>query len=288
MDKFDNVGESIEIVKYLMHRYYRDVLSVVIFYGGGGRGKSYGSMRLGELLSFQIGYDCNFDETNVVDNLLDLLRFVKTHVHCVLVCEEASVLFSNRRFMGNENVTMNKIIDTLRKRKIILILNYPVLKSVDTHLLQSACLAIQCLQIYKSKGVCLVKPIILQPDPYTGKIYRHHIMDEKGDIDVCIFRKPSDKLIKAYEKNKDLFINKLYLDLEAKHQVALNKEKPTTLILKKELTPIEQDVSKLINEGITNQKEIAKKLNLSQPRINAILKNIRKKSFLNKIEKEVK
>lgn len=217
------IPEAEAIKREVMNKYKRGLLPIILVIGHPGTGKSYSSIRLGEIISKEI--KASFTIGNIVDNLLDLLRFIKSHSHCVLVIEEGSILFSSRRSMTDENVIVNKVMDSLRKKQIVCIINFPIAKTIDSHILHMSNLLLETLLINKTKGYILVKPLILQTNVSSGKTYYHKLRDNKGyDISFSYFLKPSAELCKSYEGKKDVFLDELYTNLELKHEKKLGKK----------------------------------------------------------------
>ena len=282
MGNWDKYEEGGAIIKYIRGRYKKGILSVVLVFGAAGVGKSWLSMRLGEKLSEKI--KCNFDSSNIVDNLRDVIGFVRNNSNSILIIEESSILFPSRRSMGNENVYFNKILDSCRKKRIILIMNYPVLNSIDSHILKMSCLSIEAKRIYVGDGVIKCRPLKLQTNFSSGKIYRHYLIDGVGDeVNQSYFRKPSDGLTKPYEKDKDKFLEDLYEDLESKHNKKLSSENKTEklVLLNKSLTPQEQRTYNLHNQDLSIL-EISKQMGISRQRVSTILGQIRKKTDVKK------
>lgn len=224
---FDKIEEGGAVISYVKRHWQRGQLTMVKFLGLSGLGKSYASMRTAELLAKEI-HNGNYQITrkNIIKNLLQLIRFIREVKQPgeIIVIEEMSVLFPSRRAMSGINVDANAIIDTIRKKGIIILCNYPLNHTVDSHIEAMCCLQIVTIQLNKSLGICLVYPLRLQTNPMIPKTYYHKLETENGDeIDYIFFRKPSEELIKPYEEEKDKLMDRLYEKLEARENLRQEK-----------------------------------------------------------------
>lgn len=225
--EWDKLEEGKTVVSFIKRRWERGQLVLVKLLGLSGMGKSYASIRLGELLAKQIhGDNYKIERRNIIKNLLDLIRFIKNvkHIGEIMVIEEMSVLFPSRRAMSGINVDANAIIDTVRKKGIIMLCNYPLNKTVDSHIEAMCCLQIVTMQLNKALGICIAYPLRLQTNPAIPKTYFHKLLDNEGnEIDYVFFKMPSQELIKPYEQEKDKLMDELYETLERKE--ILRKER---------------------------------------------------------------
>jgi DNA-binding CsgD family transcriptional regulator len=217
---FSHIPEGKAIINQIHHNYKRGLLNIVKIIGLPGTGKSWLCLRLAELVSIRIHKENRIKIDNVVDSLLDLLRIVRraTEPGEIVIVEEAEVLFPSRRSMSGDNVDATKIFDTVRKKKMILLLNFPLNKSVDSRIEAMCNLEIETLKIYKKAGVCICKPMRLQVNPSSGKVYHHRLLCESKEVRRSVFNKPSEKLTKEYESKKDTFLNDLYKSLENRQE----------------------------------------------------------------------
>lgn len=284
---FDNVPESDCIINYVADRHKKGLYTLSLVTGLPGTGKSSSCLRLGELISEKIHGKNILDDSCVVDSLLQLLRKIKKIEKPgeIIVIEEVSVLFPSRRAMASENVAIGRILDTCRKKQVILLANAPVFTSIDSHIRALGHILIETQRIYKTHEVVVSKAWKLQTNAHTGKTYRHRFRRKGRDVNLFITRKPNSELWDAYEKNKDAFLDNLYQRLEK--QTAKKQEKEDKKLgitrkrkVKKDLTEQEIKVHKLRNIDGLKYKEIASKLSLSVPRIHYIVKNIKKKTEL--------
>jgi len=282
MGKYDSIPEAEAIIYYILSLWRRGLLVVIKVYGSPGSGKSYACRRIMEKLSMKIyGKDVSGMHC-VVDSLLGILDFIKQKNPLrFLTIEEVANIFPSRRAMSTENVIGSKIFDTLRKKGIIVLLNYPINKSVDGHIEALCNLSIETLALNKKEEVCICKPMRLQVNYSSGKVYHHRLKDDKGHVvDRCIFRLPKAEDNAEYEKYKDSFLDELYKREGLKVKKKIEKEdkqlgispKPVRALTERELQVYDLKYRK----GYKNQ-DIALELGVVASRITKILQNIKKK-----------
>jgi len=291
MGKYDNVPEAEAIVRYILNTWRRGLLVVVKVYGAPGTGKSYLCRRLMELLSMKI-YGENVSGMHCVkDNLLDVLNFIKEKKpYRFLTIEEVGNIFPSRRAMSVENVTGSKIFDTLRKKGIIVLLNFPINHSIDKHINSLCNLSIETLSLNKKEEVCIVKPMRLQVNYSTGKVYHHKLKDKYGhNVDLSIFRLPNKEDSKEYEGVKENYLDNLYHRESLRVKKKLEREDKQLGIkpkIQRPLTPRELEVYDLRYGQGLKYKDISDKIGISIQRIGIIVKNIEKKAHkMPKIDK---
>ena len=284
MGKYDNIEEGGAIVDFILSRWKKGLLPVVKIYGAPGTGKSYATRRLMELLSEKIYGENVVSNECIVDNLLGILEFVRKKKPLrFLGIEEAQNIFPSRRAMSSENVSGNMIFDTLRKKGIIVIMNFPLNKTIDSHLDALCNISIETLALNKKEGVCVVKPMKLQVNYATSKVYHHRMIDKRGfEVHRSIFRLPNQETSAQYEEEKDEYLSTLYDRLHKKQEKKLEKENKSLGIapkINRPLTKRELEVYDFrFGQGM-KQSDIGKELGISRVRITQILKNIYKKGI---------
>lgn len=275
---YKNLPECDLIDDYVLSRLRQGLHTHILVTGLQGRGKSDFGIRMGERLSARINNGIEFGPEDIIDDLLKLLdriRKIKAPGEIIMI-EEVSVLFPSRRHMAEANLIIGRVLDTIRKKQVILISNAPLYNSIDSHMRALAEVLVECQRVIKSANLVRAKAWKLQTNPQTGKTYKHRFR-RSGKLVVFHYAKKSNPLIRnKYEHLKDAFIdglyNKMYLKLEAK----IKKE--NGLIEKKKLTEKQEIVYNLMKEGL-NQKEIAEKLKTTPPNISEIKKFIIKKGY---------
>ena len=279
---FDNVPEADVVVNYICARFKKGLGTTVYIIGLSGTGKSSQSQRIGELIIEKRPEEDL--KMFIVDSLIELIEAIQHSKHGdIIIIEEVSVLFPSRRAMGNENLAIGKILDTIRKKRLCLISNAPIWTSIDKHMRSMGHVMIQTLNILKMQQVVISKFYRLQTNPASGKTYTHTMARKGRDVQLLITKMPSMDTWNEYESQKDKFMDELYADL--KHEQVKKKEKkdkemgrgvPKPKI--KALTPKELEVHQLYNLNGLTQQATADKIGVCPQRVSIILKNIIKKT----------
>jgi len=278
--KFSNIPEADVVVNHIRYRFRKGLNTNVFVIGLSGTGKSSTSHRLCELVIQQ-----RPDEKLrmiCVDSLLGLIDAIRQSKpgDCIII-EEVSVLFPSRRAMGEENLAIAKIFDTVRKKMLCIISNAPLWNSIDKLMKAQGHTLIQTVGIKRIEGIVISKFWRLQTNPATGKCYKHTMMRKGKEIPLMITKKPNKELWDEYERKKDIFMDDLYAKLKHKQVKKKEKEDKDMGKLKpkiRKLTKKELEVHQLCNvEGLTHQKA-ADKLGLHRTTITRRLQNVTKKS----------
>lgn len=282
---FSNTPESDCIINYIADRHKKGLYTLILITGLPGTGKSSTGIRLGELTSIKIHGENRIREDNIVDSTLGILKVLKNakttgEISCI---EELSVLFPSRRAMASENLVIGRILDTCRKKQVILFANAPIFTSIDSHIRNMAHILIETQKIHKGQQVVISKAWKLQTNPHTGKIYRHRFTRGNRDVSLFITRQPDSEVWEKYEKRKDIFIDELYERLEKqteKKEARLNKELgiKQKRVIKKALTEKELKVYGLVVGKKLTYDKVSKEMGVSPQRIGAMMKNIERKT----------
>jgi len=276
--------ESDVLVNYIVDRWKKGLYSLILVAGLPGTGKSSLCIRLKEKLHEILGGTAKIVDIN--DNLLDFVRFVKNAnpegpEPDIGVTEEISVLFPSRRAMSTDNVDLARILDTCRKKKVILFANAPIWTSIDSHMRSMANVYIQTIRVYKGAGLVFCKCYKLQTDPRTGKTYTHSFKRGIKDVNRCYVLKPNSDLWKQYESKKDTFLDSVYSKIEARQLQKLKKdEKLVASLGKKNVEGLTAQELTIYNLAVVNKikhEEVGKKVGLSRSRVCQLLTQIRKK-----------
>jgi hypothetical protein len=270
----DKEKEGELILKHILKVYSVGKFPLIKVIGHPGTGKSGFCIRLGELINKKIHGVEKMNTEDIIDNLEDLIKKVidtKESEQKVVIIEEMSTLFNNRRFMQQENITANSVFDTMRKKKMIVIGNYPISKTVDTHIEKSFNCEIETLRLDKANKQYFCKAKILQTNPGTGKTYSHFFKDETGsDVSYFAFNWADKETFDKYDEGKDRFMNELYENLMLKAQkkkmendklrAVINGTAP--LNVRKVLTEKQEEVLREMASG-KNYGQIAKEKNVA-------------------------
>jgi predicted DNA-binding protein (UPF0251 family) len=287
VEELKQFPEADLVLTHIKERWRKGLYSLVLVNGLPGTGKSSLCCRLSEKLYMEMLGENKFKSEDIVDNLLDLVRLVKKATPdklSIIVVEEISVLFPSRRAMSGDNVDIAQILDTCRKKKIIIFANAPVWSTVDSHIRTMANVYIQTIKVYKKAKLVLSKCYSLQTDPRTGKTYTHNFKRNNRDVNKMYTLQPNQEVWEEYEKKKDGFLDKIYSKVEARQIAKMKKDdkliqkaNPSKVQFRK-LTTKELQVHQLMQKEGATQTTVAKEMGVSIPRINQILKNIKKKA----------
>jgi DNA-binding CsgD family transcriptional regulator len=275
---FDNVPEGDVILNYVNHRFRVGLGTNIFIIGLSGTGKSSSSIRQGELIIESRPKEEL--KMFVVDSLLELLAAIKQSKEGdIIIIEEVSVLFPSRRAMGSENLAIAKIFDTIRKKRLCLISNAPLWNSIDNHMKSMAHVLMQTIKIYKTEGVVVSKFWRIQTDPSSGKIYRHTMTRKGKEVDRMILRRPNKDRWEQYEKDKEDFMDQLYLKLKREQEKKeMKASKEVVTISNGGLTPREAEVNYLSTVAGLTPTQIAKKLGITYDRVAQLRKAVRNKT----------
>ncbi len=273
---FSKMEEADLVVKYNNLRFLRGINTNIFVIGLSGTGKSSTSIRVAELISESKDFGT---QIFIVDSLLGLLKSIrKSKEGDIIVIEETSVLFPSRRSMAQENVSINKIMDTCRKRLLTMISNAPLWGSVDSHLKSMGHILIETLRINKTQGVVISKFHRLQTNPLSSKTYRHTMQRDGIDISRMFTKMPNEKRWNEYEKSKDKFMEELYQTLESQQIKKKKKLDKENFNAKPKIEDLNEDYLKihhLVHVQKRKQKDVAILMNLSEGRISQIVKEIK-------------
>lgn len=278
--------EGLGVVDLICNRKKKGLYTLIFVAGLPGTGKSSSCIRLAELISKRLTGENQITEDNIFDDFLGLVGFIrkaKPEEVNIGVIEEASVLFPSRRAMSGENVDINRVLDTARKKQVILLANAPLWNSIDTHMRALGNIYIETLSIDQKNSFVICKPLGLQTNPKSGKTYYHYMSVKGREIHRVLIGKPNKETWERYEKRKDAFMDKVYQKAIHRNKKKMDKEEKEIGIYfnKKENQPFtarELEMYDLIYKKDWTQKQVAARFGISRPRISQILNNMRKKT----------
>ena len=171
--------------------------------GDTGTGKSFSSLRLGSLV------DEDFRIENVVFDVKELIDLIEVRPPgSLLVLDEAGISFGSRDFMSKQNKVMSSVIQMFRFKQIALIWTLPDISMIDIQARRLMHNFLETQPIDYKKEQTRVKWFEVYIDRWTGE-FRHRFMKvETGNMGFAVvkvvnFNKPSEDLIKSYEKKKE-------------------------------------------------------------------------------------
>lgn len=278
---FEAMEESIPIVNHVEARHKKGLYTLILTTGLPGTGKSSKDQRLGELICERLETGPIKPE-DIVDSLLTFVRRVRAIKNPgeVIIIEEVSVLFPSRRAMSRDNVDIARILDTCRKKRVILLANAPLFPTIDSHVRAMAHILTETLRINKTVKVVVYKGWRLQTNPGSGKTYKHTFQRDGKDVQRFFTRLPNQEVWNRYETNKDAFMDKVYDKIERESEEReRGKGKRETAPKKErlELTQKEQQTYTLYYKDNMSMGDISKLMGVHHSMTSKRLKNIRDK-----------
>jgi hypothetical protein len=213
------------IVGNCVDRYKRGLYSLIMVTGLPGTGKSSQCFRLSELTGNL--FPNRKVKRIIIENLAQLAKLAmesRENEVNIAVIEEVSTLFPSRRAMAGTSVDLAKVLDTCRKKKLILFANAPLWTSIDGHMRAMGTLYIETLKVYKKMGLVISKFFRLQTNPGSGKTYMHTMLRSGKEVKRMYTIMPNLESWKEYELKKDEFMKNLYIKIQRREEKREDKE----------------------------------------------------------------
>lgn len=283
VEELSKLPEADLVVNHIIDRKKSGLYTLVMVSGLPGTGKTSTCFRLGELIHLNYNGVNNMKADNIIDSFLALTEFVinaKPEELNVAVVEEVSVLFPSRRAMSGGNVDLAKLLDTCRKKQVILLANAPIWPSIDSHMKALGNVYIQTKKIYKMAQIVYSKMYWLQTDPRSGKTYTHCFKRDGRDVKKMFTKMPCLEEWKKYEARKDIFMDDLYKRLKFREEKRLSKEMNESGMKREEVRPLSQkelQIYDMIHRKKMNLSAAARVLGVSSSYISQTNKKINDK-----------
>jgi len=198
------------IINDIRNRLYeqnRNWLCVVC--GQTGLGKSLASVKIAKM----INPDFNSDFVAfTAKEFLDILNS-NPPKGSVIVFDEAGISISSREWYTITNKILNYVFQTFRYMNIAVIFTVPDFKFIDKQSRTLFHSYVELVDIDYKKSRSIVKWMIMQNNPKTGKIYFKYPRVEGKKIKRIFIHKPDKKLIKEYDKKQKKYKNRLRKEL---------------------------------------------------------------------------
>ena len=233
---------------YILRRIKNNQNLLCCITGGTGSGKSYSALREGEIL------DPNFDIDNVCftpEQLMDLVNGVTKQLKkgAVILFDEIQVSHSHLDYRSMQSKLLNYLLQNFRHRNFILFMTSPHFSYVNASARKLFHSRWETVSINRKLDLCKLKPLLLQTNQSTGKVYQKYLrVCVKGQgvmpLKSISVRLPSKKLIVDYEKKKDIFTKELNIKITKELKEAesgVSKPKP--------LTTRQQEIYDFIKQG---------------------------------------
>ena len=261
---------------YIKQRIERKKNFLCVITGQTGSGKSMASLRLAEQL------DPDFDERNICftpNEFLDLIdgKTKKLKAGSVIVWDELQVAMSNMDFQSMVAKMVNFLLQTFRYQNYIVIMTTPHFSFVNAGARKLFHCRMETISINKNAKTCKLKPLLLQTNQSTGKVYEKFLRVKLAGRKVVPLKRinvglPSKELIKAYDDKKDIFNQNMRDDIKSELE---NKDASD---IKKPLTKKQQVVVEYLEQGM-KVPEIAELLGCYPAQVYQHFKFLRRKGI---------
>lgn len=248
--------------------------------GSVGSGKSYSAVRLGEVI------DPNFDIRNVCFTDLEFMDLVdgvtkKLRKGSAIIFDEIQVTMGHLDYQSMRSKCLNYVLQTFRHRNFILGMTSPYFTFINASLRKLFHCRMETQKIDYEKKTVQIKPLLLQTNQDTGKIYKKYLrvwtpstgMQPLKRIHIGL---PSPELLKAYEEKKDIFTKDLNRGIRRDLLKLAQKEKGEDK--HRPLTTRQEEVVELLLEK-HNLHDISKKLKIDLLTIYEHMKLIKRKGI---------
>lgn len=261
-------------IKYIKNRIANNKNFLGCFIGQTGSGKSWSAISLKELLD-----EGEFDTSFIFFKSTD---FLKTLVEkdlpkgTVLIWDEAGKDLNAKQWQAKANRVVNIVMQVFRRENLIILFTLPYFSFLDSDARKLVHATFETQTIDRDKKEAVVKPLLIQVNQDTGKMYKKFLRvsdEEKGVVPVKRIRlpMPNPEIVKEYEDVKEAFAKETYREA-LNDLLALETKKKNG----KELTEKQKQAYDLHKEGKT-QKEIAEIMNTTARNVGHILAAAKKK-----------
>ena len=248
--------------------------------GSTGSGKSYANLKAMEILNpdkkpEDIIKNCCF----TCIEFLDRLNSGQVQKKDVLVWDEVGIGLSAKDWQSISNKLVNFVLQSFRNLNLVVFFNTPSFSFIDASSRKLFHSLWEVLNINYVTKKCEIKPMLLQTDPRTGKIYFKYLRNNSKEHGIVPIKRlylslPSKRLRELYEIKKEAFTTKLnksiYEDLK-EIEDGRGKKKP--------LTEYQQEIVNLISKG-KSIKQIASQFDVSRQAIQDSMGRIRRKGII--------
>ena len=271
---------------YMQQRVYRKNQNLILLtVGGTGSGKSYSQLKEAEGFYEKTGKG-DYPISNVCFSAKELMKLInsgKLKKGDLIIYEEVGINQSSRNWYGLINKLMNFLLQSFRNMNIVFMMNTPDVTFIDSQTRKLLHFIFEPTGIDINKKICKVKPLQLQVNRKTGKIYMKYLRILK-DGEVLPLKRinyglPSKRLTKEYEAKKKEFTQRL--NKEILKEIIREESKGD----KKDLTEQQQKVLDMLKDGKVII-DISKGLSIENKVVYDHMKALKKKGWNIKPKKE--
>ncbi len=260
---------------YILQRIENNKNFVACVTGSTGSGKSWSTLRLGEIL------DPDFNIDNVCFTARQFLDLINGKVKPLkkgsnIIFDEIQVTLGHLDYQSVQSKLLNYVLQTFRHKNFVLWVTSPNFNYINktARLLFHA--RIETVSIDKKNKQVRLKPYLMQVNQKKSDVYEKwlRVWTKDGGISplkVLKVSMPSKELIKAYEEKKTAFTQELNESIARD----LRKLEGTE---QKPLTEKQKEVVMMLKEGLTIP-EIAKRMDKIERSIYEHLELIKKKGI---------
>lgn len=207
--------QDYSLVRYIHRRIKNNKNFLCTITGPTGSGKSFTALSLGELI------DPEFNASRVIFKARQLMKLINEgnlKPGSVIIWDEAGIDLSNRNWQSVTNKMLNALLQTFRHKNFILFFTVPYHDFIDSATKKLFHADFETQRINKIQEVVVIKPKLLQYNSNLSKWYRKYLKVSVNGKIVKIRKwkvpKPSEELIKEYEKAKNQFTKDLNVDID--------------------------------------------------------------------------
>jgi DNA-binding CsgD family transcriptional regulator len=225
----DNAENYQLFLRWIANRISNNKNVLILTLGGTGTGKSYGDSRIAQ------DCDSTFDINRTCFKPEEFMNITESGIlkakGAAILYDDAGITLNSRNWYDLTNKMINYYLQIARADNQILLFNTPDISFLDSAARKLFHLVLITNGIDYSKKVVKMKPLFLQINKTSGKVYTKYITVKKGtgygarrqikQIEVPL---PSEDFIKSYENKKKIFVKSLKKNiLEAITQQNLKK-----------------------------------------------------------------
>jgi biotin operon repressor len=193
--------------------------------------------------------------------------------------DEVGVDAGHKTSMSVKNRVVGWLAQTFRNLKQIVFFTVPSISFMDASIRKMLHFYLETVMIDRNKSCCIIKPLFMQYNSRMDKVYYHNLTfpDHDGmiqEIDLMAVPKPPKEFADMYEDKKSKFTKALNLEIQATLERLDEKENPH-----KELTPRQQKILNLLDEGVLSTNELAKRIGVVPQQISENFNYMRKKGI---------
>lgn len=225
--KYPRIGTDYycAVVDWVCNRIKHNKNAIILFVGATGSGKTYGALELGRLIAARQGTP--FTIAGNVSFQFDGLRGkmmlpANNKPGTVFLFEEVGAVgggAASREWQTKSNAMFFSFLQTTRSKNQVFIMTTPTFENLDAGARQLVHLVVEPRKIYRSKNVGVYKPLLLQANSQTRKIYRHYLLvKQKGHslkYTHMFLKKSPVGIIKPYERMKEAYVESVITQITA-------------------------------------------------------------------------